>query len=35
VPLYDNILDTIGRTPVVRLNKLAPVGVSVYVKLLT
>ena len=33
MPLYDNILDTIGRTPVVRLNKLAPVGVSVYVKL--
>ncbi|HJW52238.1 MAG TPA: cysteine synthase A [Burkholderiaceae bacterium] len=33
MPLYDNILDTIGRTPVVRLNKLAPAGVHVYVKL--
>ncbi len=30
---YDNILDTIGNTPLVRLNKLAPAGVSVYVKL--
>ena len=30
---YDNILDTIGRTPLVRLNRLAPVGVGVYVKL--
>ena len=30
---YDNILETIGRTPVVRLNKLAPDGVDVYVKI--
>ncbi|MCC8538578.1 cysteine synthase A [Xanthomonas axonopodis pv. poinsettiicola] len=30
--LYDNILDTIGRTPVVRLNRLAPEHVSLYVK---
>src|SRR6187455_3722607 len=29
---YQNILDTIGNTPVVRLNKLAPPGVNVYVK---
>jgi cysteine synthase A len=29
---YDNILDTIGNTPLVRLNKLAPPGVNVYVK---
>jgi len=29
---YDNILDTIGNTPLVRLNKLAPEGVNVYVK---
>jgi cysteine synthase A len=29
---YDNILDTIGGTPLVRLNKLAPEGVNVYVK---
>ncbi len=29
---YDNILDTIGRTPLVRLNRLAPAGVSVYAK---
>ena len=29
---FDNILQTIGDTPVVRLNKLAPAGVNVYVK---
>ena len=30
--LYDNILDTIGNTPIVRLNKLGPKDVNVYVK---
>ena len=30
---YENILGTIGNTPLVRLNKLAPIGVNVYVKL--
>lgn len=30
---HDNILDTIGNTPLVRLNKLAPDGVHVHVKL--
>lgn len=30
--LYDNILDTIGRTPVVKLNRLAPEHVTLYVK---
>src|SRR5258705_3124533 len=30
---YDSILDTIGNTPVVKLEKLAPPGVNVYVKL--
>ena len=30
--LYDNILDTIGRTPVVRLHRLAPEHVTLYVK---
>jgi cysteine synthase A len=30
--LYNNILETIGNTPVVRLNKLGPKGVNVYVK---
>ena len=30
---YDNVLDTIGNTPLVRLNRLAPVGVNVYAKL--
>ncbi|WP_349655886.1 cysteine synthase A [Xanthomonas sp. 10-10] len=30
--LYDNILDTIGRTPVVKLHRLAPGNVSLYVK---
>src|SRR5688572_9194459 len=29
---FQNILETIGNTPVVRLNKLAPPGVNVYVK---
>ncbi len=29
---YANILETIGNTPLVRLNKLAPPGVNVYVK---
>jgi cysteine synthase A len=32
MPRYQNILETIGNTPVVRLNKLAPAGVNVYVK---
>ena len=30
--IYDNILQTIGRTPVVRINKLAPEHVAMYVK---
>jgi len=29
---YENILQTIGNTPVVRLNRLAPAGVNVFVK---
>ncbi len=29
---YDNILETIGRTPLVRLNRLAPAGIGVHVK---
>jgi cysteine synthase A len=29
---YTNILETIGNTPLVRLNRLAPAGVNVYVK---
>src|SRR5690348_15125257 len=29
---YDNILQTIGNTPLVKLGKLAPPGVNVYVK---
>jgi cysteine synthase A len=29
---YANILETIGNTPLVRLNRLAPAGVNVYVK---
>ncbi|MFW3174563.1 cysteine synthase A [Xanthomonas phaseoli] len=31
--LYDNILDTIGRTPVVKLQRLAPDNVTLYVKI--
>jgi cysteine synthase A len=30
--IYDNILQTIGRTPIVRLNKLAPAHVTIYAK---
>ncbi len=30
--IYDSILDTIGRTPIVRINHLAPSGVTMYVK---
>jgi cysteine synthase A len=30
---YENILETIGGTPVVRLNKIAPDGVNIYVKI--
>ena len=30
--IYNNILETIGRTPVVRINRLAPAGVTMYVK---
>ncbi len=30
--IYDSILDTIGETPVVRLNRIAPEGVTIYVK---
>ncbi|HEX7992044.1 MAG TPA: pyridoxal-phosphate dependent enzyme, partial [Stenotrophomonas sp.] len=30
--LYNSILDTIGNTPVVKLNRLAPAGVDIYVK---
>jgi len=29
---YQNILETIGRTPVIRLNRLAPEGVNLFVK---
>ncbi len=31
--IYQNILETIGRTPIVRINKLAPKGVEMYVKI--
>ena len=31
--LYNNILETVGGTPVVRLNKLAPEGINLYVKI--
>jgi cysteine synthase A len=30
--IYNSILDTIGRTPIVRINRLAPAGVDMYVK---
>ncbi|MGH9595305.1 MAG: PLP-dependent cysteine synthase family protein [Edaphobacter sp.] len=30
---FDNILGTIGNTPIVRINKLAPAGINLYVKI--
>jgi cysteine synthase len=30
--IYNSILETIGRTPIVRINRLAPTGVAMYVK---
>jgi cysteine synthase len=30
---YQNILETVGRTPVVRINRLAPAGVNLFVKI--
>ncbi|HHQ13728.1 MAG TPA: cysteine synthase A [Chromatiales bacterium] len=30
--IYDNILDTVGRTPIVRLNRIAPEHVDLFVK---
>src|SRR6516165_10523508 len=30
---YDNILETVGHTPAVRINRLAPAGVNLYVKI--
>ena len=32
MPLYDSILQTIGRTPIVRLNRVAPDHVTLYAK---
>jgi len=31
--IYDSIVDTIGRTPIVRLNHIAPPGMDMYVKI--
>ena len=30
---FDSILDTVGNTPIVRINRLAPEGVNLYVKI--
>jgi cysteine synthase A len=32
MPIYDSILDTIGRTPVVKLNRVSPPGRTIYAK---
>ncbi|MFE5911231.1 cysteine synthase A [Streptomyces wedmorensis] len=32
MPLYDSILDTVGRTPIVRLHRMSPAHATVYVK---
>src|SRR5687768_9859179 len=32
MPLYDNILDTIGNTPIVKLHRIAPKHVTLYAK---
>ena len=31
--IYDDILGTIGNTPVVRVNRIAPAGRTIYVKI--
>ena len=31
--IYANILETVGRTPVIKINKLAPPGIELYVKI--
>ena len=31
--IYDNILETIGNTPIVRLNRIAPENQNIYAKL--
>ena len=31
--IHDDILGTVGNTPIVRINKLAPKGVTMYAKL--
>jgi cysteine synthase len=33
MPLFQNILETIGNTPVVKINRLAPLNVTLYVKI--
>jgi len=30
--IYDNILETVGKTPIIKINKLAPDGIEMYVK---
>ena len=30
--IYENILDTIGKTPIVKLHRIAPAHVDLYVK---
>ena len=32
-PRFQNILETVGNTPVVRINRLAPAGVDLFVKI--
>lgn len=32
MPLHNNILDMVGRTPIIRLNRMSPIHSSVYVK---
>ena len=32
MPIYNNILQLVGRTPVVRINRLAPAGINMFVK---
>ncbi|HZO19985.1 MAG TPA: pyridoxal-phosphate dependent enzyme, partial [Gemmatimonadaceae bacterium] len=33
MPRFANILETVGNTPVVKINRLAPAHVAVYVKI--
>ena len=32
MPVYQNVLETVGSTPIIKLNRMGPEGVEIYVK---